>query len=144
MKNVTITLDEQTAVWARVYAARHDTSVSRLIGEMLERRMPEKMAEVRILWKSPLIASDPMVWRKDLDPELKAKLKAFFLAYGTKAEEREKLLDRAQTIKLSSASRAILHPRLKQPMRLVDHLFFAAEHDDHHLARMWELLHLSA
>ena len=59
-------------------------------------------------------------------------------------KEREKLLDRAQTIKLSSASHAILHPRLKQPMRLVDHLFFAAEHDDHHLARMWELLHISA
>lgn len=33
-----------------------------------------------------------------------------------------------------------LHPRLKQPMRLVDHLYFVAEHDDHHLARMWELI----
>jgi hypothetical protein len=38
-------------------------------------------------------------------------------------------------------SKAILHPRLKQPMRLVDHLYFAAEHDDHHLARIWELFH---
>jgi len=26
-------------------------------------------------------------------------------------------------------------------MRLVDHLFFAAEHDDHHLAMIWEMLH---
>jgi hypothetical protein len=34
----------------------------------------------------------------------------------------------------------MLHPRLKQPMRLVDHLYFAAEHDDHHLARIWELI----
>jgi hypothetical protein len=25
-------------------------------------------------------------------------------------------------------------------MRLVDHLYFVAEHDDHHLARIWELL----
>jgi uncharacterized damage-inducible protein DinB len=32
-----------------------------------------------------------------------------------------------------------LHPRLQQPMRLVDHLYFVAEHDDHHLARIWEL-----
>jgi uncharacterized damage-inducible protein DinB len=32
-----------------------------------------------------------------------------------------------------------LHPRLRQPMRLVDHLYFVAEHDDHHLARIWEL-----
>jgi hypothetical protein len=33
-----------------------------------------------------------------------------------------------------------MHPRLKQPMRLVDHLFFVAEHDDHHLALIRELL----
>jgi len=26
------------------------------------------------------------------------------------------------------------------PMRLVDHLYFVAEHDDHHLARIWELI----
>jgi hypothetical protein len=37
-------------------------------------------------------------------------------------------------------SRSMLHPRLKQPMRLVDHLYFAAEHDDHHLAKIWELI----
>jgi len=59
---------------------------------ILEKRLPEKAKEIRILWKSPLIASDPMVWRKDLDPELKAKLKSFFLAYGTKPEERQRLL----------------------------------------------------
>lgn len=37
-------------------------------------------------------------------------------------------------------SHTILHPRLQQPMRLVDHLYFVAEHDDHHLARIWELI----
>ena len=35
---------------------------------------------------------------------------------------------------------SLLHPRLKEPMRLVDHLFFVAEHDDHHLAWIWELI----
>lgn len=35
MKNVTITLDEDTARWARIEAARRDTSVSRLIAELL-------------------------------------------------------------------------------------------------------------
>ena len=39
MKNVTITLDEEVARWARVWAARHDTSVSRILGELLEERM---------------------------------------------------------------------------------------------------------
>jgi len=43
MKNVTITLDEETARWARVYAAQHDTSISRLLGEMLrEKRRREE------------------------------------------------------------------------------------------------------
>jgi plasmid stability protein len=41
MKNVTITLDEDTATWARVYAAQHDISVSRMVGEMLRERMLE-------------------------------------------------------------------------------------------------------
>lgn len=39
MRNVTITLDEEVARWARIYAAREDTSVSRLLGEMLKERM---------------------------------------------------------------------------------------------------------
>jgi uncharacterized damage-inducible protein DinB len=36
-------------------------------------------------------------------------------------------------------ARSAWHPRLKVAMRLVDHLVFIAEHDDHHLARIWEL-----
>jgi alpha-amylase/alpha-mannosidase (GH57 family) len=39
MKNVTITLDEETAAWARIYAAEHNTSVSRIVGEMLQHQM---------------------------------------------------------------------------------------------------------
>lgn len=39
MRNVTITLDEETARWIRVEAAMRDTSVSRLVGEMLREHM---------------------------------------------------------------------------------------------------------
>lgn len=53
---------------------------------------------------------------------------------------REKLLNRAGELDSSLFGRSIPHPRLKTPMRLVDHLYFVAEHDDHHLARIWELL----
>ncbi|HXZ31315.1 MAG TPA: DinB family protein [Terriglobales bacterium] len=53
---------------------------------------------------------------------------------------RSKFVDRVSGIDPALFARALLHPRLKQPMRLVDHLFFVAEHDDHHLARIWELL----
>jgi plasmid stability protein len=39
MKNMTITLDEEVARWARIRAAEKDTSVSRLVGEMLREKM---------------------------------------------------------------------------------------------------------
>ena len=42
MKNVTITLDEKVAAWARIRAAERETSVSRLVGDMLEERMLEE------------------------------------------------------------------------------------------------------
>ena len=53
---------------------------------------------------------------------------------------RGTLLNRVSELDAPLFSRAIHHPRLKIPMRLVDHLYFVAEHDDHHLARIWELL----
>ncbi len=39
MKNVTITLDEEVARWARIRAAEEDTSLSRMVGEMLREKM---------------------------------------------------------------------------------------------------------
>jgi len=53
---------------------------------------------------------------------------------------RGKLLQRVGELDASLFASSIPHPRLKTPMRLVDHLYFVAEHDDHHLARIWELL----
>lgn len=53
---------------------------------------------------------------------------------------RGKLMDRVSELPSSVFACSKLHPRLKQPMRLVDHLYFVAEHDDHHLARIWELI----
>ncbi len=53
---------------------------------------------------------------------------------------RMKLVDRVGEVDPALFARAVPHPRLKQPMRLVNHLYFVAEHDDHHLAKIWELL----
>ena len=47
---------------------------------------------------------------------------------------RRQLLDCVAALPFDAFARSRLHPRLKQAMRLVDHLFFTAEHDDHHLA----------
>jgi len=44
MKNVTITLDEEVARWARIKAAEEDTSVSRLVGEMLREKMVKEQS----------------------------------------------------------------------------------------------------
>lgn len=41
MKNVTVTLSEDAAQWARVWAARNATSVSRMLGDMLRLRMEQ-------------------------------------------------------------------------------------------------------
>jgi uncharacterized damage-inducible protein DinB len=53
---------------------------------------------------------------------------------------RMRLVDRLAQLDPALYSRTMLHPRLQQPMRLVDHLYFVAEHDDHHLAKIWELI----
>ena len=38
LRNVTVTLEEDVAQWARIEAARRDTSVSKLLGELLKER----------------------------------------------------------------------------------------------------------
>jgi phosphonate transport system substrate-binding protein len=50
--------------------------------EKFSRREPEKAKNIHIIWKSPLIAADPIVWRADLPADVKAKVKEFFLSYG--------------------------------------------------------------
>ena len=57
----------------------------------LEATKPELASQLRVLWKSPLIPSDPFVWRKDLDPAVKAKLKTFVLGYA-KTDPAEKAI----------------------------------------------------
>lgn len=42
MKNVTVSMDEEVAQWARVHAAKQGKSVSRMIGELVERHRREQ------------------------------------------------------------------------------------------------------
>ncbi len=48
----------------------------------LTKTNPEMASEIKEIWRSPLIPSDPMVWRKDLSPELKEKILYFFIQFG--------------------------------------------------------------
>lgn len=49
MKNVTVTMEDSVAEWARLEAARRNTSVSRLIGEMLGEKMRRTDAYTRAM-----------------------------------------------------------------------------------------------
>lgn len=53
---------------------------------------------------------------------------------GDFRKHRLNLISRLEGFGENEVERISLHPRLKQPMRLVDMLFFVAEHDDHHLS----------
>lgn len=56
------------------------------------------------------------------------------------SESRSRLTRRLDELDVTDVSRASMHPRLKQPMRIVDLAVFVAEHDDHHLATIRERL----
>ena len=50
--------------------------------DRLKQTHPEQFKNIKEIWRSPLIPSDPMVWRKDLDQDAKEKIAYFFLQYG--------------------------------------------------------------
>jgi uncharacterized damage-inducible protein DinB len=56
---------------------------------------------------------------------------------------REKLVALLDSVEESQVEATAHHPRLNQPMRLIDSYFFAAEHDDHHLAKITDLIRIS-
>lgn len=62
LRNVTVTLEDEVARWARMEAARNDTSVSRLLGELLKERMLQadayQRAMRRALARKPFLKSD--------------------------------------------------------------------------------------
>jgi phosphonate transport system substrate-binding protein len=50
---------------------------------LIEKNKPDAFAKIKVIWKSPLIPADPMVWNTNLPQETKDKIKTFFLTYGT-------------------------------------------------------------
>jgi hypothetical protein len=62
LRNVTVTLEEHVARWARIEAARNETSVSQFLGDVLKSRMLEKdrynRAMRRALARKPFLKSD--------------------------------------------------------------------------------------
>lgn len=94
--------------FGRVRSANHETNLMAVATKQVDfatnnteslRRFEEKNSELfkqlRVVWKSPLIPSDPLVWRRDLSRDMKAKIKGFLLSYGRfgpEAEQQRKIL----------------------------------------------------
>ncbi|MCL1478912.1 phosphonate ABC transporter substrate-binding protein [Marinobacter sp. M3C] len=55
----------------------------------LQLTFPEKADNLKVIWKSPLIPSDPLVWRKNLPAQTKQKVYDFLMSYGTTGDEKE-------------------------------------------------------
>lgn len=62
---------------------------------------PELVAGVKVIWESPTLPEDPIVWRTDLDPVKKKKIKDFFLNYGRQGDVEQQKRERAILASLS-------------------------------------------
>jgi phosphonate transport system substrate-binding protein len=94
--------------FGRVRSANHETNLVAVASKQvdfatnntealkrLEEKNPELFKQIKVVWKSPLIPSDPLVWRRDLSRDMKAKIKGFLLSYGRfgpGAEHQRKIL----------------------------------------------------
>jgi phosphonate transport system substrate-binding protein len=50
--------------------------------QRIENTAPDARKQIRIIWTSPIIPLDPLIWRKDLDAGIKTKFYTFLLGYG--------------------------------------------------------------
>lgn len=77
-----LTANHQSNLFAvankRLDAATNNSTAIRLNQD----RNEGQADKVRVIWESPVLPEDPIVWRKDLDPAVKEKVRQFFLTYG--------------------------------------------------------------
>ncbi|GAA3710779.1 phosphonate ABC transporter substrate-binding protein [Oceanisphaera sediminis] len=82
--------------------------------ESLERfaeRSPEKAGNIKVLWKSPLIPADPIVWRKNLPEATKQLVYDFFMQYGQSGDpQQKKILEQLEWASFSPSSDMQLLP----------------------------------
>lgn len=79
--------------------------------DRLKMTAPEKFAQLKVIWKSPLIPSDPIVWRKNLPEDAKEKVYNFFMTYGTTGDKEElAILEKLQWAPFKASSDLQLIP----------------------------------
>jgi len=57
--------------------------------QRIELNAPDARKQIKIIWTSPIIPLDPLVWRKDLDAGVKSKLYTFLISYGRFGTDEE-------------------------------------------------------
>lgn len=86
----------------------------------IEQNNPEAFAKIKEIWRSPLIPSDPIVWRADLDDATKETLRNFFLTFGTEESDGDVAAEREILAGLEWAPfRASTNDQLL-PIRIMD------------------------
>ena len=116
----------------------HDTwSMQENAGHLLDLEALWRKRVDEFLARTPVLTAADMSNRGTHEARHNERSMAELLAAFRSA--RQLLMDRLDALPAEEFSRSALHPRLGVPMRLVDHLSFMAEHDDHHLARIWEI-----
>ncbi len=72
------------------------------------------IASIDVIWTSPTIPEDPLVWRADLDPAIKAKVSKFIFSYGVgdtaEAKRQREVLARIEIGPLKKADNSHLIP----------------------------------
>lgn len=87
-------VDPKTA-FKRTVSANHETNALAVANKQvdvatanneslvrLSKSQPEKAKEIKVIWTSPLIPGDPLVWRSDLPQETKDKISQFLFSFG--------------------------------------------------------------
>lgn len=55
----------------------------------IQENFPDRFNDIKVIWKSPLIPSDPIVWRKNLDEATKSAIYDFIMNYGKTGDAQE-------------------------------------------------------
>ena len=88
-------------------AATNNTASMERMGMLNTDIAKRTLQNVEIIWRSPRIPEDPMIWRKDLDPALKKKIADFMFSYGVgdtpEALRQRAILARIQTLPFKHA-----------------------------------------
>ena len=93
--------------------ANKQVDVATCNSEMMDKlkdAQPEKFGQIKVVWTSPLIPSDPLVMRKDLPEATKKKVKDFFYGYGATAQEKDNLMKLSKLAGFRPSTNAQLLP----------------------------------